>query len=77
MFQDFQLFPHKSVLESLIYAPMITGESESVYTKKATDLLNALGISEKANNFPNQLSGGQKQRTAFATSLLLNPDILL
>ncbi|MFA5959586.1 MAG: ATP-binding cassette domain-containing protein [Tatlockia sp.] len=76
MFQDFQLFPHMTVLKNLIYAPRLhhkTGHHE----EKARQLLHTLGIADKANAYPHQLSGGQKQRVALARSLMINPALLL
>jgi polar amino acid transport system ATP-binding protein len=75
MFQDFQLFPHMSVLENLTYAPSLHSKSSQVET--AVHLLEELGLNTKANAYPAQLSGGQKQRTALARSLMMHPDLLL
>lgn len=78
MFQDFQLFPHKNVLENLTYAPIKTGVySKNEATEKALQLLTQLGLSDKVNFFPQKLSGGQKQRVALARSLMMQPDLLL
>ncbi len=76
MFQDFQLFPHFSVLKNITYALRFqpnAGDPESV----ATDLLTKLGLLDKAGCFPHQLSGGQKQRVALARSLAIKPSLLL
>ncbi|MCS5711922.1 ATP-binding cassette domain-containing protein [Candidatus Berkiella aquae] len=76
MFQDFQLFPHMTVLENLIYAPNIVfGNKES--EKEALNLLKLLGLESKTNHYPAELSGGQKQRVALARCLMMKPDILL
>ncbi|CEK09528.1 amino acid ABC transporter ATP-binding protein [Legionella hackeliae] len=76
MFQDFQLFPHMTVLENLIYAPSINDKTQS-HELRAQHLLNHLGISAKATSFPHQLSGGQKQRVALARCLMIKPSLLL
>ncbi len=79
MFQDFQLFPHMTVLNNLSYAPTVRDKTIDPiqHQKKALDLLEILGIKEKANHFPHQLSGGQKQRVALARSLMMQPKLLL
>ncbi|KTD08052.1 amino acid ABC transporter ATP-binding protein [Legionella jamestowniensis] len=76
MFQDFQLFPHMTVLQNLIYAPSLKDKNRQ-HQLEAFKLLHCLGISDKANAFPHQLSGGQKQRVAFARSLMMKPSLLL
>ncbi len=76
MFQDFQLFPHMSVLKNLTYAPSLhdkTGELE----ERAVQLLQTLSLNHKAHAYPHQLSGGQKQRVALARILMMNPQFLL
>jgi polar amino acid transport system ATP-binding protein len=83
MFQDFQLFPHMTVYHNLIYAPQLnkrlfTGNSAGNFVEKnAGDLLKKLGLTHKADVYPNQLSGGQKQRVALARSLMMQPSLLL
>lgn len=77
MFQDFQLFPHMTVLKNLTYAPSLKNKSSLENKAKALSLLNDLGISDKADAFPYQLSGGQKQRVALARSLMMSPSLLL
>ena len=76
MFQDFQLFPHMSVLDNLIYAPKLKHPTQDL-SCKALSLLTNLGIGGKAHDFPHELSGGQKQRVALARSLMMDPQILL
>ena len=76
MFQDFQLFPHMTVLNNLIYAPMLHQKSIN-HREKALELLKTLGLSDKAQAYPQALSGGQKQRVALARSLMMHPNLLL
>jgi polar amino acid transport system ATP-binding protein len=78
VFQHFYLFPHKTVLENLIYAPMkVKGLSRDDAVKKAEELLNKVGLLEKKDQYPNKLSGGQKQRVAIARALAMEPDYML
>jgi polar amino acid transport system ATP-binding protein len=76
MFQDFQLFPHMTVIENVTYAPKILKKSPSYY-ENALEILTKLGLSERLNYYPSKLSGGQKQRVALARELISNPKILL
>lgn len=76
MFQDFQLFPHMTVLNNLTYAPNLHHKKIS-HKHKALELLGELGVADKCDAFPGQLSGGQKQRVALARSLMMEPDLLL
>lgn len=76
MFQDFQLFPHMTVLENLTYAPKLKNKAKH-HDEHAQQLLHQLGIKEKENCYPHQLSGGQKQRVALARCLMMEPDLLL
>lgn len=76
MFQDFQLFPHMTVIKNLTYAPMLQRNSLD-HREKAIELLKKLGLVNKAQAYPLQLSGGQKQRVALARSLMMQPDLLL
>lgn len=77
-FQHFNLFPHMTVLENIIFAPVELGkESKEAAKKHGMALLEKVGLSDKADAFPGSLSGGQKQRVAIARSLAMNPDIML
>ncbi|UUX35461.1 amino acid ABC transporter ATP-binding protein [Fundicoccus culcitae] len=78
VFQHFNLFPHLNVRENITLAPVELGIlSKDEADKKALDLLNQVGLSEKINAYPNSLSGGQKQRVAIARALAMDPDIML
>lgn len=78
VFQQFNLFPHLSVLENLTLAPRkALGESKAESIRLARFYLEKVGLAEKANAFPDQLSGGQKQRVAIARSLCMKPRIML
>ncbi|MFS1518001.1 amino acid ABC transporter ATP-binding protein [Bacillus sp. SCS-151] len=78
VFQHFHLFPHKSVLENIMYAPIkVKGVSKTEAETKARDLLGKVGLSDKANEYPKRLSGGQKQRVAIARALAMAPDVML
>lgn len=78
VFQHFNLFPHLTILENVTLAPirhkMMTEEQAK---EKAMELLNHVGVGDKADNYPAQLSGGQKQRVAIARSLALSPEVML
>jgi polar amino acid transport system ATP-binding protein len=78
VFQHFHLFPHKSVLENLTYAPMtVKGLTKQQAEEQAKSLLKKVGLLEKVDEFPNRLSGGQKQRVAIARALAMKPDVIL
>ena len=78
VFQHFNLFPHLTILENVTLAPirhkMMTEEQAK---EKAMELLNRVGVGDKADNYPAQLSGGQQQRVAIARSLALSPEVML
>lgn len=77
VFQNFNLFPHMSVLENLIEAPKrVLGQSEEVAVKNAKEILKFLGLGDKISSYPYQLSGGQKQRVAIGRALALNPKLM-
>ena len=78
VFQQFNLFPHLSVLENLILAPRkVLGQSLKESSDLAIYYLDQVGLSDKVNTYPEQLSGGQKQRVAIARSLCMNPSVML
>jgi arginine/lysine/histidine/glutamine transport system ATP-binding protein len=78
VFQQFNLFPHLSVLENLMLAPrQVLGRSREESEQQAQFYLEKVGLAEKAYAYPEQLSGGQKQRVAIARSLCMNPQIML
>ncbi len=78
VFQRFNLFPHMTVLENLVLAPMkVRGISRQEAEKTAMELLGKVGLSDKAGSYPDQLSGGQQQRVAIARALAMKPKALL
>lgn len=77
VFQDFQLFPHLSVIENLILSPVKTmNVSKEEASKKAMSLLERLGLENHADAYPFSLSGGQKQRVALARAMMIDPEII-
>ena len=78
VFQHFNLFPHMTVLQNIIEAPMtVKGIKRDAIIPKAEDLLRKVGLLEKRDAYPSRLSGGQKQRVAIARALAMEPDIML
>lgn len=78
VFQHFHLFPHLTIRKNITLAPVKLGiMTQELADARADELLAKVGLSEKANAYPNQLSGGQKQRIAIARSLAMNPDVML
>ncbi|WP_028391331.1 amino acid ABC transporter ATP-binding protein [Bacillus cihuensis] len=78
VFQHFHLYPHKTVLQNIILAPMkVLGQTEAQAKETALTYLEKVGISDKAYSYPSQLSGGQQQRVAIARGLAMSPEIML
>ena len=78
VFQQFNLFPHMTVLKNLTLAPMkLLKKSKDEAEKKAMELLERVGLADRAQAYPEQLSGGQKQRVAICRALCMNPDVML
>ena len=78
VFQHFNLFPHKTILDNITLAPIkLLGMTKEEAEKKAMDLLKRVGLQDKADSYPSRLSGGQKQRIAIVRSLAMDPDVML
>lgn len=78
VFQQFNLFPHLTVLDNIILAPVKLGIlDEKIAKKQALELLDSIDLKDKANFYPEQLSGGQKQRVAIVRTLIMNPEVIL
>lgn len=78
VFQQFNLFPHLTVLDNIILAPVKLGiMTESEARKQALELLDSIDLKDKAKHYPDELSGGQKQRVAIVRTLIMNPEVIL
>ena len=78
VFQQFNLFPHLTVIDNITLAPVkLKLMNEVIARKKALELLNTINLKDKAQHYPNELSGGQKQRVAIIRTLIMEPDIIL
>ena len=78
VFQHFNLFPHKTIIQNMTLAPIkVKGMSQADAEKKAMDLLTRVGLADRADAYPIQLSGGQKQRVAIVRALAMDPDVML
>ena len=78
VFQHFNLFPHKTVLENLTISPILVKKADKAAAKaKAVELLERVGLADRADAYPSQLSGGQKQRVAIVRALAMAPDVML
>ena len=78
VFQSYELFPHKTVLENIILAPTkVQKRDKEAATKEAIELLDKVGLVDKKDYYPRQLSGGQKQRVAIVRALLMHPEVIL
>ena len=78
VFQNFNLFPHKSVLENITLAPVkVKKEDPKTAAEEAVELLKKVGLADKKDSYPDELSGGQKQRVAIARALAMKPEVML
>ena len=78
VFQQFNLFPHLTIMRNLTIGPMkLLGKNKEEAERKALELLNRVGLGDRANSYPNQLSGGQKQRVAIVRALCMEPEVML
>ncbi|HEX9227304.1 MAG TPA: amino acid ABC transporter ATP-binding protein [Arthrobacter sp.] len=78
VFQRFNLFPHKTALQNIMEAPIqVKGQSKAAARKRALELLDRVGLADRADHYPSQLSGGQQQRVAIARALAMDPELML
>ncbi len=78
VFQRFNLFPHKTALQNIMEAPIqVKGQTKAVARKRALELLDRVGLGDRAGHYPSQLSGGQQQRVAIARALAMDPELML
>src|SRR5699024_5709584 len=78
VFQQFQLFPHMTVLDNVTVGPIrVKGESRAAAEKRGRDLLDKVGLADRATSYPSGISGGQQQRVAIARALAMDPQVLL
>ena len=78
VFQNYNLFPHKTALENVMEGPVVVkGENKETARKKAQSLLEKVGLGDKVDNYPAQLSGGQQQRVGIARALAMEPEVML
>ena len=77
VFQDFRLFPNKTVFENVAFAMQVVGEPTKLIKRRVPAILNIVNLTEKFNSYPSQLSGGEQQRVALARALANNPEIII
>lgn len=77
VFQDFRLFPKKTVFENVAFAMQVVGEKRAAIEQRVPDFLTLLGLEHKADSYPDQISGGEQQRVALARALINKPDIII
>lgn len=77
VYQDYKLLTNKTVYENIAYVMAVIGETDEKIDKEVNQILEATGLSEKANNFPNELSGGEQQRLAVARAIVNQPDVVI
>ncbi len=78
VFQSYDLFPHKTIIENILLAPLkVQKRGRAEVEKEALELLGRVGLADRKDDFPRQLSGGQKQRVAIVRSLIMHPEVLL